>query len=280
MRIGIFYFTGTGNTEFIAREFGRAFGPEHPAELHSIETLPTPVTPELLAPYDLLMFGAPVLALNPPRHFIRFLRRLPEGRGRRAVVHLNAGGERFADIGYASSILKRRGYSVVGEYFFLTPANLLLRRVDALTGDLHFAWFGGGYRQNGPAMFAACREDVHRAAEEILAGQSRRARFGLPARAVFVAVRGVFYGLACNLFKLQVHATSDCNACGLCVQSCPTRNIRMKRGRPWFGSSCTVCYRCLNVCPRRAIRFRWPLGALGNSVPYLSPGWTPPRHRV
>jgi ferredoxin len=278
MRIGVFYFTGTGNTEFVARELQAAFGPEHPTELLNIELLPDVLRPAFLAPFDLLVFGAPVLAFNAPRHFARFLRRLPDGKGERVFLFLNAGGDRWADIGYPASILRRRGYAVTNQAFFLTPGNLLVRNIDETTGEITFGISGWRYRQNGRQMFETCRNEVRLVAQRLLRGETDSVRFNFLSRVVFAFFRSVFYNLACNFFKWHVRATRDCNFCRVCAKTCPTRNIRIEGGKVRFGSSCTVCYRCINACPRQAVHLRWPFGFADNTVQYLAPGWKPPRH--
>ena len=278
MRNAVFYFTGTGNTEFVARELRAAFGPEHPTELFNIEFLPEQPSAELFAPFDLLIFGAPVIAFNPPKYFVQFLRRLPEGKGRRAALFLNAGGERWADIGYASAILRRRGYNVTSELFFLTVGNMLLRAQNDDTGELYFVLLGWKFRQDSRGLFAQCQAEVRDFARQLLAGVHHRLRPSPIAQALQTLTRWLFYSLACPTFKWCVHAQRDCTFCGICVKACPTANIRLDGKRLGFGTACTVCYRCLNVCPKQAIRFRWPMGQFGNDVPYLAPGWKPPLH--
>lgn len=278
MRSAILYFTGTGNTESVARELQAAFGPEHPAEIFNMEFLPAQPPAELFAPFDLLVFGAPVISYNPPRYFVQLLRRLPEGRGRRAALFLNAGGDRWADTGYAAGILRRRGYDVTSERLFLTVSNMMLRAQNEDTGELSFALLGWKFRQNPGELFAQCRADVREFARQLLAGGHRRSDPSPVAQSLQTLTRWLFYNFACPTFKWCVHATRGCTFCGICVRACPTANIQLKGRRLRFGTACTVCYRCLNVCPKQAIRFRWPMGQFGNDVPYVAPGWKPPLH--
>jgi len=48
-------------------------------------------------------------------------------------------------------------------------------------------------------------------------------------------------------------ANDDCIACGQCEKLCPLNNIRLVDGRPVFGGSCTCCYACIQHCPKSAI---------------------------
>ena len=46
---------------------------------------------------------------------------------------------------------------------------------------------------------------------------------------------------------------SNCTGCGKCVKVCPACNITLNNGRPEFGSECMSCYGCINKCPVKAI---------------------------
>lgn len=47
--------------------------------------------------------------------------------------------------------------------------------------------------------------------------------------------------------------TADCIGCGVCAGGCPVHNIKMREGRPQWGSDCAFCLRCYHICPRHAV---------------------------
>ena len=50
-----------------------------------------------------------------------------------------------------------------------------------------------------------------------------------------------------------IKVCSDCNACSLCVDLCPMKNLKIINGKLEHNNNCTICYRCVNKCPQKAI---------------------------
>jgi flavodoxin/NAD-dependent dihydropyrimidine dehydrogenase PreA subunit len=49
-------------------------------------------------------------------------------------------------------------------------------------------------------------------------------------------------------------ADSNCSGCGICVQVCPMDNIALNSGKPSWGKDCATCFACLQWCPKEAIQ--------------------------
>ena len=45
-----------------------------------------------------------------------------------------------------------------------------------------------------------------------------------------------------------------CNGCVLCIKACPTKAIRVKKGKARIQGICIHCAECIRVCPRRAMK--------------------------
>ena len=274
VRIGIFYFTGTGNTEFIVRELKIIFDTKHTTEIYNIETLPKNLEFLQLNQYDMLVFGAPVYGFNAPRIFIKFLQRLPESRAKPTVLFLNAAGEALAALNYPSSILHQKGYEITNRTIYYLPSNIFLKKREH--ENLIFELFGLSGKQNINTMFAACRTQIKQTAEMILRGETYAAPTRFWKLIISELFRPVFYISTALHMKYFMYANKNCNQCGICIKACPTNNISMSMHRVTFGTLCTVCYRCVNICPGLAIHLRPPFGFLDNRVQYLAPGWKPP----
>ena len=53
--------------------------------------------------------------------------------------------------------------------------------------------------------------------------------------------------------KTGIKIHDQCTACNLCVDICPMKNLVNYDGQIQHFSNCTVCYRCINRCPQKAI---------------------------
>ncbi|MDR2915716.1 MAG: EFR1 family ferrodoxin [Tannerella sp.] len=50
------------------------------------------------------------------------------------------------------------------------------------------------------------------------------------------------------------YSTGACTSCGLCARVCPTKNITVTE-KPVWGNHCTQCLACIHRCPERAIEY-------------------------
>ena len=67
----------------------------------------------------------------------------------------------------------------------------------------------------------------------------------------------IIYPLFCKhaLSSRPFHSTDKCNVCGLCAKICPTKNITITDGKPVWDNYCTQCLACIHRCPVRAIEY-------------------------
>jgi ferredoxin len=274
MRIAVLYFTGTGNTEFVAQELSAAFGREHPTELFNIE-LGAPPTAEFLSGFDLLVFGAPVYGFAIPRPFEMFLRRLTRLPGRRAFLYLTMGGGALAALHHPIAQLRRRGLDVVRATLFQMPSNVFLTGRDDAGYIYRLLWYTE--TQDPARMLDLCRAHVVREAAAILRNERCIPTSTAPAR--FACWFGRMTVLTSGWqMRFALHARRQCNQCGICVRSCPQGNIRLSARSVRFGWRCAMCYRCINICPKQAVKLRFPANIFDNRVQYVCPGWKPPAH--
>lgn len=59
------------------------------------------------------------------------------------------------------------------------------------------------------------------------------------------------YGKSSKKFSVM----DRCTSCGLCEEKCPTGCITLVNGKPVWGENCIACSACINYCPVQAIQF-------------------------
>ena len=67
------------------------------------------------------------------------------------------------------------------------------------------------------------------------------------------AVNKGFYKTSIADKKFRV--LDSCTGCGLCEQGCVTNNIVIKDGKPTWNGNCTHCMACICKCPNEAIEY-------------------------
>lgn len=53
----------------------------------------------------------------------------------------------------------------------------------------------------------------------------------------------------------KFYAEDCCIHCGECTKVCPLNNIQLKDGKPVWGNDCMHCMACISVCPQEAIQY-------------------------
>lgn len=77
------------------------------------------------------------------------------------------------------------------------------------------------------------------------------------------SIKGKFMSniMAPMFYPLMVSAkgfncNDNCVFCGECESVCPLNNIKLVNGKPQWGNNCTHCMACINTCPQKAINYK------------------------
>ncbi len=228
----IYYFSGTGNSKWIAEELAQRVGDE--AKNLAAQQGDEPIT---LSADQSVGIVFPIYAWGVPPIVERFCRRIRFARGVYAYAVCTCGDEaglamrRFQKIfpyQAAWSFAMPNNY-VIG--FDVDSPKMQQEKIDAALQKLP------SVAQN--ILSHICAYDVHE---------------GAGARVKTALVRPMFNAFACSTKPFSAEAA--CNGCGLCARICPVAAIAMENGRPiWVKKRCTQCLGCLNRCPQRAIQY-------------------------
>ena len=241
--IGIFYFSGTGNTKMIAKllatEFNRYVSVVDVIAID--ELLKTNKTAEV-EKYDIIGFGYPVHAFNAPRIFFEFIEQLQDGKKKKTFIFKSA-GDPFMQAGSTALVrkaLQKKGYDVIYERLFVMPANVLVRYPDQLIKQL----------------YNTALQRTKTMVKEILSETTKLQKntfFSTFATTAFSSMEN----FGARFFGKNLYVSYSCNLCGICISNCPTNNITKQKGRIRFHSKCNLCMRCIYRCPVNAISPRF-----------------------
>lgn len=235
-----YYFTGTGNTRRVLEKLKTEWE-KRGHEMELIRILPETVP--ALDGYDRIVIGYPVHGFNAPSPIYRFLKQFPklEKGEEKGVFLLRTSGEPLK-LNHASGIvpariLKRRGYSVVGEFAHVMPYNIIFRHPDGMVSR----------------MDEASDLKIVRDTDDLEAGSGWRAKVDPLKRAFSFTVRVIHPAMPAIGRTFRVNKKL-CVGCGKCEKECPRGNITMKNGKPKFGGHCVGCMACAFLCPKDAVR--------------------------
>ena len=274
MKLLILYFSGTGNTDYIARYIEKKLQNNSQFIDVSLLTIEN-CSPDELKEYDIICFGFPVFELNSPEIVRTFLANLSPIQNKGVFIFCTMGLWDGNAIRKIYKPFQKNGYCFLGSMRILMPGTdglLMLRKNSrfikiALEKDY----------KNLPKVdkFTARIIDITKklSSGEKLEDLSIKPTFKI-ASIIIGPPLHLLYLILVNFMKKKFYATEDCTFCELCVKNCPVQNISIIDKEIVFGDQCIMCLRCIHQCPAEAIqigkitlgKFRWH-GPLGDFSP-------------
>ena len=224
----IFYFSGTGNSAWAARQLARLTGDEA-CDITVLNQLPDLTNARQIG------FAFPVYAWGAPEIMADFAKKLPKVQSFTFGL-CTCGGD-------AGHTMKRfsRLHPLSSSYSLVMPNNYIIGSDTDEEGEIHqkiTAARAGLERISGEIRR---QEPVYRVHEGGLAGlKSGLVNFGFNR---FARSAKPFF------------AGDSCNGCGLCAANCPAHAIALRDGKPTWAAQCYQCLRCINQCPQQAIQY-------------------------
>jgi len=242
--IPIFYFSGTGNTWWVAQQLAEALGNNFKAETHSIEQVTPSLVSRLVDQADIVALGYPVYGSDAPLIMQDFIASLPETEQAKPMLVFATQAAWSGDGAYfIRPDVEAKGYQIRWAVHFNMPNNI--------STDL--GWILNAFLWLFRAKPATALKRIHKLAHRIsqnqdwIMGQSPTFSLGWVQR---IPYRKGLETLQSGTFQVN---PVKCNACRRCVRLCPVNNITLVDGLPRFDTHCNLCLRCFNYCPELAI---------------------------
>lgn len=234
----ILYFTGTGNSRYVAEKIGEALQ-EEPVSLNTYIKEKKQGEFHSDSPY---IFVLPTYAWQMP-HIIRdFIEDSHFAGSDKAYFVLTCGMSAGGAGEYAKDVCTKTGLTYMGVGVVVMPEN-------------YIAMFPVPDERKSAEIIKRAEEPIRRITETIAAGGkigSEKAAFGKKLQSGIIN-RG-FYRLIVS--AKGFYAKENCIGCGRCEQVCPLNNIHLTDKRPVWGDHCTHCMACISQCPVEAIEYK------------------------
>ncbi len=234
MKKEIYYFSGTGNSLFVAKELKEKLGAQ---ELFPISKFLD--QKELIIGADEVGVVFPCYCMTAPKVVKEFLQKIKFEKKDVylyiIVTHNNQPGQSGVD---ANKILKNKlsYYDTV-----LMPGNSVIMK----------DWTNPIEEVN--KRLDNCGKAIDKIAENI---KNRKIEFREIKESKFALFTGRINDVFINKFY-KIHKrfwTNDkCNDCGLCKKVCPMNNIEIENKKVNWKNNCEACLACYHWCPQKAV---------------------------
>ncbi len=224
----IFYFSGTGNSAWVARQLARLTD-DAAYDITGLNELPK------MDHVKLIGFVFPIYAWGVPEIMAKFATKLPKLPA--FTFGICTCGE---DAGLAMKQFSKL-YPLHSSYSLQMPNNYVIGS-DTDAADV--------IRQK----LTAARKELAQIAQEI----QRQEQVYRVHQGTLAGLKSHLVNFGFNKFARSAKpffAGETCNGCGWCVKNCPASAISLRDGKPTWAAQCYQCMRCINQCPQQAIQY-------------------------
>lgn len=237
----IFYFTGTGNSLWIARKISKKFNAElTPIQNYNYEEVKD----------DVIGLVFPIYMGDVPWFVKKFLLNLNAKASYVFAVTTFNGNDGVTPANTDKALCKN-GMKLSYYHNVIMPGNCIQSSEEENEKRL----------SNAPHQVDKIISDIENKKVNFISnGELPKSNF----------VESSYFYSKLSVMKLFV-ITSKCNACKLCVKLCPTNNIEIINGKAKHKckKNCTACYKCFHICPQNAVKLIVPVRS--NRFQYVNP---------
>ncbi|MBQ8841859.1 MAG: EFR1 family ferrodoxin [Ruminiclostridium sp.] len=237
---GIFYFSGTGNSLWLAKKVKESLGGE-------IRYIPN--WNGDISAYDKLIIVCPVYSFGLPLPVFDFMKELNSDAP--LWIVMNYGGAAGKAASFAYNHAKSCGLNIKNVYTMKMPENFT-----AVFSTPLIKPYNKGLLKKAPKAIGKIIASIEKNEEKAFPSDS-------PEKHKLYNENKSNWGKMGERFS----TSSACTLCGKCVNNCPAENIAIKDGKVIFGNNCVVCQACYHRCPSNAVQY---LGK-PNKMPYFNP---------
>ncbi len=228
----VIYFSGTGNSRYIARKIAEKTD-DQIIDIFTLSENKASFKSE--KPY---VFVAPTHAYNIPPLFEEFISKSSFSGSKKAYFAMTCGDTIGKAKNPLAKLCKNKGFDFMGVRAFVMPEN-------------YICMFDSPANDEAEKIIAKADSVLDGLISAIKAEKTIESTDG--SAFLTYIVNPLFYALCVKDKKF--YATDECIACGKCKDICITKNITLENGNPKWHGNCTHCQACISICPKNAIEY-------------------------
>jgi len=233
----ILYFTGTGNSRYVAKRIGEIIKNEVKCINRHIKAGKT----DPMHVCGNLVICTPTYSWRIPKLVEDWLTETPFVDVKNVWFVMTCGAEIGNAGKYLKELCKNKNLNYMGVAPIVMPEN-------------YIAMFKVPDKEKQKEIIEKANPKIDEIARLIrLEKKFPETRNNLYDKFVSGPVNPFFYSFCTNSKKF--YAKNNCIGCGNCEQLCPLNNIKIINGRPKWGNNCTHCMSCISTCPETSIEY-------------------------
>lgn len=233
----ILYFSGTGNSEYLAKKLGKVLDDEV-INLFSYIKEEKTKTFSSEKPFVLV---SPTYSWRVPRFLTEYLQTCNFNGNKDFYLVINYGDSCGNAYKYIKEDCDKIGLNFRGLYGLKMPENYIM--LFDLDGE------------------EANKKIIEKASSQIVEISNYiknnedfpQKKVGLVGKFQSAVINPIFFKFITKDKKFYV--TDKCISCGLCEKVCVLNNISYEKGKPVWNGTCTHCAACISKCPVAAIEY-------------------------
>lgn len=236
METTIFYYTGTGNSLWVARTLAKMLGETEVVSISDWMRDKKAINSKVVGGvFPVHMWGVPAPILK----FIRELKSFSPEYLFAAAVDADQVSNTLVQL---KSVFKKAGMRLSAGYEIQLPSN-------------YIPWGGPGPKEKQKTKFDSAANKLSSMTSAIKNREEKPVDKGtLWQRGLLTLIYKVSFSRIPTMDK-AFWVDEKCNHCGICSKVCPAENITMVEGKPVWNHRCEQCLACIQWCPKEAIQY-------------------------
>jgi len=234
----ILYFSGTGNSRYVAQIIQSVTGDE----IRSMNDLIKSGSIEKLQSEQPFVFVCPTYAWRIPRVVEKLIRDAQFTGSKKAYFVLTCGDSTGNAAQYAKKLCNGKGFEFLGLASVIMPEN-------------YVALYPVPDKAQADVIIERATPGLNGIAKKIKDGQVLEEKISnFDDKFKSRIVNPIFYHFIVS--AKGFYSTDACIHCGKCANLCPLHNVNLVNGKPEWGQNCTHCMACICGCPKEAIEYK------------------------